>query len=185
MKASDKIIALRISGFACLLICAAAILYVGFQFGPRDALTGSALAALTAAVVAVMIMLFIYLVLDDIKSEENAMAYVAKKFENVRLHINAAYTYTDRRSFMEPKPGQRLVAVDVSWRGPSGGVAFNEINMFDPETEDLSKLEQNETRRAEVAFLEPATGRPVEHLSYRIPSELRFLLVYAASSEMK
>ncbi|MEN6625484.1 MAG: hypothetical protein ABFD69_04555 [Candidatus Sumerlaeia bacterium] len=140
-----------------------------------------------AGIAAIVIMAFLVKRYFDFKIkrlEQKSLAEMAQKFEDVRLTINAAYPYTDGGDFFEPESGQKLIAVDAGWRGPSAGIELDDINIVDAGTEDPKSTETAEDW-TEVAFLDPESGRLVEHVPYRLPSEFRLFLVFVVPSGMK
>lgn len=140
-----------------------------------------------AGIAAIVIMAFLVKRYFDFKIkrlEQKSLAEMTQKFEDVRLTINAAYPYADGGDFFEPEPGQKLVAVDAGWRGPCDGIEFDDINIVDAGTE-APKSDETAENWTEVAFLDPESGRLVEHVPYRLPSEFRLFLVFVVPSGMK
>lgn len=108
----------------------------------------------------------------------------AKLFAGVTCTINAAYPYTDATGYIEPETGCKLIAIDISWKGPSDEVDFTLMYITDAEYMGVEDTRFYQSNLPNIAFLDPATGRPVERLPYRLPSEFRFMLVYLVSQNM-
>lgn len=119
------------------------------------------------------------------KIQEKEIAEQARRFEGVRYTIHAAYPYGDESGLFTPAKDEKLVAVDITWRGAMGEIDFESINIVDPEAVGPKDDEFYGNASALCAYLDPKTGQPLDEVPAPLPAAVRLLHVFTVKSAMK